>query len=85
MGASTVAPMRRQRENHPVEAAVPGVPIGALPCAMLVVGVLAEIGAIVLSWGLEPWTDTAIYAAYATVIIGAGALVASKYRANPIG
>ena len=59
--------------------------IGGVPLTVFVVVVLAQLAAVVLSWGLEPWTDTAIYAAYSTVLAGAGVLVASKYRNNPIG
>ncbi len=61
------------------------VRIRVVPLVVFVVVLLAELAAVLLSWGLEPWTDTVIYAVYATVITGAGALVASKYSRNPIG
>ncbi|MEO6124416.1 MAG: histidine kinase [Ilumatobacteraceae bacterium] len=68
-----------------METADDGPRIGAVPFAVLVVAVLAEVAAVALSWGLEPGTDTAIYAVYSVVLAGAGALVASKYGRNPIG
>ncbi len=57
----------------------------AVPLVVFVVALLAEFAAVLLSWGLEPWTDTAIYAVYAAVITGAGAIVVAKYSRNPIG
>lgn len=68
-----------------MDASAKGNRIRAVPIAVFVVVVLAELGAVALSWGLEPWTDTAIYAMYATVLASAGVLVASKYGRNPIG
>jgi len=68
-----------------VDASANGNRIRAVPIAVFVVVVLAELGAVALSWGLEPWTDTAIYAMYSTVLASAGVLVASKYGRNPIG
>ena len=59
--------------------------IAVRPVVVFITLVVAEVGAVVLSWGLEPWTDTAIYMAYATVIAGAGVVVASKYPRNAIG
>jgi signal transduction histidine kinase len=47
--------------------------------------VLAEIAAILLSWNLEPQFDTVMYAVYAIVSAGAGALIASRHPRNPIG
>jgi signal transduction histidine kinase len=40
--------------------------------------VIAELGAIALSWGLEPHYDTVMYAIYAVVMAGAGALIARR-------
>jgi signal transduction histidine kinase len=45
----------------------------------------AEIGAIALSLGREPLYDTLLYALYAVVLAGAGALIASAQPRNPIG
>ena len=77
--------MRQQDEDCVVDASAKGNRIRTVPIAVFVVVVLAEIGAVALSWGLEPWTDTAIYAMYSTVLASAGVLVASKYGRNPIG
>ena len=68
-----------------MDASAKGNRMRAVPIAVFVVVVLAELGAVALSWGLEPWTDTAIYAMYSTVLASAGVLVASKYGRNPIG
>jgi signal transduction histidine kinase len=83
--ASTIALVRHRGENCVVDASDRGLRISAVPFALFVVVVLAELAAVLLSWGLEPWTDTAIYAVYSIVLAGAGALVASKYGRNPIG
>lgn len=52
---------------------------------MLGATVLAEFGAVALSWGLEPWTDSALYLMFSIGIAGAGALVASAHPRNAIG
>lgn len=61
------------------------VRVAAVPLALFAVTVSAELVAVGLSWGLEPWTDTAIYALYSTAIAAAGMLVASRDPRNPIG
>ena len=44
-----------------------------------------ELASCVLSWGLEPRYDTLLYALYAVVQAGAGALIATRHPRNPIG
>jgi hypothetical protein len=46
---------------------------------LLGLAVLAELGAIPLSWGLEPAWDTLLYAVSSTAVAGAGALVLSRH------
>jgi signal transduction histidine kinase len=53
--------------------------------ALFVATVAFEVAACVLSWGLEPLYDTLLYALYAIVQAGAGALIASRHPRNPIG
>ena len=54
--------------------------------ALLFVGTLAvEVVAVPLSWGLEPWYDTVLYAFYAVTLAGAGALIVSRYPGHRIG
>jgi signal transduction histidine kinase len=56
---------------------LPGVLVGAT--------LAVEVGAVVLSWGLEPRYDTLLYAVYSVTQVGAGAIVASRLPSNPIG
>lgn len=78
--------MRRAvRQNRRVEQSLRPVRVAALPLALFTVAAAAEVLAVALSWGLEPWTDTAIYALYCTAIAAAGVLVASRHPRNPIG
>ena len=53
--------------------------------ALFAATVAFEVAAIALSWGLEPHYDTLLYALYAVVQAGAGALIASRQPRNPIG
>ena len=53
--------------------------------ALFAATVAFEVAAIALSWGLEPHYDTVLYALYAVVQAGAGALIASRQPRNPIG
>ena len=53
--------------------------------ALFAATVAFEVAACVLSWGLEPLYDTLLYALYAIVQAGAGALIASRHPRNPIG
>lgn len=52
---------------------------------MFVATLASEVAAIALSWGLEPSYDTVVYALYTVTLAGAGALIASRHAANPIG
>ena len=45
--------------------------------ALFVATVAFELASCVLSWGLEPRYDTLLYALYAVVQAGAGALIAT--------
>jgi signal transduction histidine kinase len=56
-----------------------------VPGALLVVAVLGELAAVLLSWGLEPLYDTVLNAVYACAMAGAGALILGKYPRHPIG
>ena len=56
-----------------------------VPALLLVVTVLAEIGAVVLSWGLEPKYDTLSSAVFSIVIAGTGALIVSRHPRHLIG
>jgi len=47
--------------------------------------VLAEIAAVLLSWGLEPAWDTLLLAVSSTVTTAAGALILSRHPRHPIG
>ena len=49
-----------------------------LPGILLAVTVLAELGAVVLSWGLEPAWDTLLWALSASLTVGTGALILSR-------
>lgn len=85
MRTGTIAFPWRGRQTRVVYDLGRRAKLAVLPLAIFCTVVLAELAAIALSWGQEPWSDTAIYAAYATVIAGAGMLVASEYARNPIG
>ncbi|MEV6236064.1 ATP-binding protein [Lentzea sp. NPDC051838] len=45
---------------------------------LLALTVIAELAAVTLGWGLEPHWDTVMYALYAVVMAGAGALIARR-------
>lgn len=59
--------------------------VATLPLAVFVVAALAEVGAVALSWGREPWPNTAIYAVQSAGMAFAGMLVASKHPRNAVG
>ena len=46
-----------------------------LPSILLAVTVLAELGAVRLSWGLEPAWDTLLWALSDVLTVGTGALI----------
>jgi len=56
-----------------------------LPGLLLAVTVLAELGAVPLSWGLEPTWDTVLYAVSAVATTGAGALILSRHPRHVVG
>ncbi len=56
-----------------------------LPLTLLGLTLLAEIVAVALSAGLEPAYDTWMYALWAVIVSGTGALIASRHPENPIG
>jgi hypothetical protein len=56
-----------------------------LPGILLAVTVLAEVGAVGLSWGLEPAWDTLLFALYASLTVGTGALILSRHPRHAVG
>lgn len=56
-----------------------------LPGFLLAVTVIAELGAVPLSWGLEPIWDTVLYAVSATATSIAGALILSRHPRHVVG
>jgi len=52
---------------------------------LLALTVLAEVAAVLLSWGLEPAWDTLLLAVSSTVTSAAGALILSRHPRHPIG
>jgi hypothetical protein len=56
-----------------------------LPSILLAVTVLAELGAVGLSWGLEPAWDTLLFALSALLTVGTGALILSRHPGHAVG
>ena len=56
-----------------------------LPGAVAAVTLLAELLAVVLSWGLEPAYDTLLYAGFSCVLASTGALVVTRHHRHPVG
>ncbi|CAA9495024.1 MAG: Two-component system sensor histidine kinase [uncultured Solirubrobacteraceae bacterium] len=56
-----------------------------MPAGLFAATLASEVAAVALTWGLKPSYDTAVYAVYALTSAGAGALIASRHPANPIG
>jgi len=56
-----------------------------LPGTLLAVTVLGELGALGLSWGLEPAYDTLFSALVAVLTVGVGALILSRHPSHVIG
>jgi signal transduction histidine kinase len=52
---------------------------------LLALTVLAELGSVVLSWGLEPAYDTLLYAVFSCFLAGAGALILGRHPRHVIG
>ena len=59
--------------------------IRPFPLAILVVTVVAEVAAVVLSWGLEPAYDTLLYVVFSVGMAGAGALILTRHRRHAVG
>jgi signal transduction histidine kinase len=59
--------------------------IRPLPLAAVVVTVVAEVAAAVLSWGLEPAYDTLLYVVFSVGLTGAGALILTRHPRHAIG
>jgi len=55
------------------------------PAVLFAATLAIEVGAIALSWGLEPAWDTALYAVYGVTLTGAGVLIVSRHRGHRIG
>jgi signal transduction histidine kinase len=47
--------------------------------------VVAEVSAVVLSWGLRPAYDMILFAVYEMTLVGIGALVATRQPHHPVG
>jgi signal transduction histidine kinase len=56
-----------------------------LPGILLAVTVLGELGAVGLSWGLEPAYDTLFSALFTLLTVGVGALILSRHPRHVIG
>ena len=56
-----------------------------LPSILLAVTVLAELGAVWLSWDLEPARDTLLFALFASLTVGTGALILSRHPRHAVG
>ena len=56
-----------------------------LPGILLAVTMLAELGAVGLSWGLEPAWDTLLWALSALLTVGTGALILSRHPRHAVG
>lgn len=81
----TIADDRWVRDNQGVNEVTQRVRLSRCALACLALIVVGQALAVALSWRLEPWTDTVLYAAYSLVLGGAGVLVASNHPRNPIG
>jgi signal transduction histidine kinase len=81
MSASTVGRAARRRQTE----AVRRLGVTHLPAWLFGLTVTSELAAVVLSWSLESPFDTVLYAIYAVVMAGAGALIATRHPGNPIG
>lgn len=58
---------------------------GVVASACLGLTVLAEVGAVVLSWGLRSSYDTIFFAVYNMTLTAVGALIVRKLPAHPVG
>ena len=58
---------------------------GVVASACLGLAVLAEVAAVVLSWGLRSSYDAIMFAVYNVTLTAVGALLASRLPRNPVG
>lgn len=56
-----------------------------LPAALLAIAVVGAVASVPLSLGWEPLHDTVLYPLNGVALAGAGALIASHQRVNPLG
>ena len=56
-----------------------------LPALLLAITALAELAAVLLSWGREPGFDTVLYAVFSCALAGSGALILSRHPRYLIG
>jgi signal transduction histidine kinase len=56
-----------------------------VPGLLLALTVLAELGAVPLSWGLEPLWDTLLYPVSSIASVAAGALILSRHPRHAVG
>ena len=58
---------------------------GLLASAFLVLTVIAEVGAVVLPWGLKSSYDSLFFAIYEVMLAAVGALIVSRLAHHPVG
>ena len=56
-----------------------------LPAVYLALTVVVELVSVVISWGLEAKWDTLLYAVNTIIMVGVGALIASRHPENLVG
>lgn len=72
---------QRSGDDEQVRATRPGV----VASACLGLALLAEVGAVVLSWGLRSSYDTVLFAVYNVTVTAVGALIVSRLPGHPVG
>ena len=58
---------------------------GVVESACLGLTALADVGAVVLSWGLRSSCDSIFFAVYGVALTAVGALVVSRLPRHPVG
>jgi uncharacterized membrane protein len=58
---------------------------GVVESACLGLTALADVGAVVLSWGLRSSYDSIFFAVYGVTLTAVGALVVSRLPRHPVG
>jgi signal transduction histidine kinase len=81
LSASTVGRAVRRRQTE----AVRRLYLTLVPGLLLGLTVVSEVAAVLLCWNLTSRFNTVMYAVYAVVLAGAGALIAARHPRNPIG